>query len=85
MPATADRVEEAMHVPDVEPIPVPQEPIADAPTPIGEPQRRYPQRTRKPTRQLIEEEGFGMYLAAHSGIFMGRALINQWRLTQSDY
>jgi hypothetical protein len=54
-------------------------------TNVGQPQRRYPQRNRKPTKRLIEEEGFGLYSVPRNWIFMGRALINRWRTTQSDY
>jgi hypothetical protein len=56
----------------------------EAPEPINNhPQRRYPLRNRKPTRRLIEEDGF--YAITREWIFMGRALINRWRTTQSDY
>jgi hypothetical protein len=65
---------------DDEPIPAP----AEAPEPIiNQPQRRYPLRNRRPTKRLIEEDGF--YAKTREWIFMGRALINRWRTTQGDY
>jgi hypothetical protein len=65
---------------DDEPIQAP----AEAPEPIiNQPQRRYPLWNRKPTKRLIEEDGF--YATTREWIFMGRALINRWRTTQSDY
>jgi hypothetical protein len=65
---------------DDEPLQAP----AEAPEPIiNQPQRRYPLRNRKPTKRLIEEDGF--YATTREWIFMGRALINRWRTTQSDY
>jgi hypothetical protein len=93
---TNQRVTEATPAPTTmpEPViapppPVEQEPIAAAHEPVPTPtvtpmsERRYPLRNRKPTRRLIEEEGF--YASPHNWIFMGRALISKWRTTQSDY
>jgi hypothetical protein len=93
---TDQRVTEATPAPTTmpEPViapppPVEQEPIAAAHEPVPTPtvtpmsERRYPLRNRKPTRRLIEEEGF--YASPHNWIFMGRALISKWRTTQSDY
>jgi hypothetical protein len=72
------------HIPAPAAEPTMHEPLA-APTREEQPQRRYPQRNRKPTRRLIEEEGFGLYSAIRNEIFMGRTLINKWCSTQSDY
>jgi hypothetical protein len=71
-------------VPNVnKPSPVPG---AAPETTINQPQeRRYPERNRKPTKRLIEDDEFGMYSASREWIFMGKALINRWRTTQTDY
>jgi hypothetical protein len=67
---------------------LPREPQGEAEpaAPTGTPHaRRYPLRHRKPTKRLIEDENFGMYASPRNWIFMGRALLSQWRTTQSDY
>jgi hypothetical protein len=46
-------------------------------------ERRYPLRNRKPTKRLIEEDGFLM--TPRCCVFMGRQLISKWRTTQTDY
>jgi hypothetical protein len=67
-------------------VPIVDEPLpALVPPPEPRSERRYPQRNRKPTKRLIEEEGFGFYSAPRNYIFMGRALLSRWRTTQSDY
>jgi hypothetical protein len=48
-----------------------------------EPERRYPKRERRPTKRLIEEESFLM--CPRNYVFMGKALIQRWRTTQTDY
>jgi hypothetical protein len=36
-------------------------------------------------KRLIEDDEFSMYSASREWIFMGKALINQWHTTQTDY
>jgi hypothetical protein len=46
-------------------------------------ERRYPLRTRRPTKRLIEDESFLM--SPRNFVFMGKALLQNWRTTQTDY
>jgi hypothetical protein len=46
-------------------------------------ERRYPLRTRRPTKRLIEDESFLM--SPRNLVFMGKALLQNWRTTQTDY
>jgi hypothetical protein len=65
---------------DESPTPVPNPTTETQQTPT---ERRYPLRTRKPTKWLIEEEGF--LLTPRCCVFMGRQLISKWWTTQTDY
>jgi hypothetical protein len=83
-PSARITIPEANEMPSVE-IETPPTPTAVSEPTADQQTRRYPLRNRKPTKRLIKDEEFGLYSSPCNWIFMGKALINKWRTTQSDY
>jgi hypothetical protein len=53
------------------------------PAPTTTTERCYPLRNRRPTKRLIEDKSF--FMSPKQCIFMGQAVLQRWRTTQTDY